>query len=133
MDENKFRFLKNNIRFFEDCPFLFIDNDNLSKIFISEKNKYCIEYDDDKSIQTKILNKFKDIRKSYNINVIDITDNYYKYDKPNTEKYCTLLLIDDYDHSKIIISEKNMYILDIMMMMMMMMMMMIIVINQCIM
>ena len=50
MDENKFRFLKNNIRFFEDCTFLLIDDDNHSKIFISEKNKYYIEYDDDKSI-----------------------------------------------------------------------------------
>ena len=108
MDENKFRFLKNK-RFFEDCTFLLIDDDNHSKIFISEKNGYYIESDDDKSIQTKILNKFKDIRKSYNINVIGITDNYYKYDKPNIKKYCTLLLIDDYDHSKIFISGKNMY------------------------
>ena len=104
MDENKFRFLKNNIRFFEDCPFLLIDDDNLIK-----KNKYYIEYDDDKSIQTKILNKFKDIRKSYAIMLQILTDNYYKYDIPNIKKYCTLLLIDDYDHSKIFISGKNMY------------------------
>ena len=66
MDENKFRFLKNK-RFFEDCTFLLIDDDNHSKIFISEKNGYYIESDNDKSIQTKILNKFKDIRKSYAI------------------------------------------------------------------
>ena len=56
-----------------------------------------------------VINRFKDIRKSYcNINVIDITNNYYKYDKSDIKKYCTLLLIDD-DHSKIFISEKNKY------------------------
>ena len=32
------------------CTILLIDDDNHSKIFISEKNKYYIEYDDDKSI-----------------------------------------------------------------------------------
>ena len=56
-----------------------------------------------------MLNKFKDIRKSYEINVKDITDNYYKIDKPCIIKYCTILLIDDGNHSKIFISEKNMY------------------------
>ena len=81
----------------------------LVKYLCLKKNKYYIEYDDDKLVQTKFLNKFKDIRKFYNINVINITDNYYKYDKPNTKKYCTLLLIDDYDHGKIFISEKNIY------------------------
>ena len=88
------------------CTILLIDDDNHSKIFISEKNNFYSN-DEDKIINMDIINRFKDIRKSYyDINVIDITDNHYKYDKSNTKKYCTLLLIDD-DHSKIIISEKK--------------------------
>ena len=88
------------------CTILLIDDDNHSKIFISEKNNFYSN-DEDKIIYMDIINRFKDIRKSYyDINVIDITDNYYKYDKSNTKKYCTLLLIND-DHSKIIISEKK--------------------------
>ena len=47
----------------------FID-DNHSKIFISEENKSCVR-GDNKSIHIKILNEFKDIRKSYGINVIN--------------------------------------------------------------
>ena len=72
MDRNKFRY----------CTLLLIDDYNHSKIFISKKNKYNIR-DDNKSIHVKILNRFKDIRKSYeiNVNVKDITDNYYKIDK----------------------------------------------------
>ena len=57
----------------------------------------------------KILNKFKDIRKSYEIEFKDITDNYYNIDEPCILKYCTILLIDDDNHGKIFISEKNMY------------------------
>ena len=56
-----------------------------------------------------ILNRFKDIKKSYEINVIDLTDNYYNIDKSNIKKYCTILLIDDIITSRIFISEKNMY------------------------
>ena len=67
MEENKFRY----------CKLLLIDNDNHSKIFISKENKYYIR-GDNKPIHIKILNEFEDIRKSYGINVIDITDNYYK-------------------------------------------------------
>ena len=70
MDENKFRF-------FKYCTLLLIDDDNHSKLFISEKDKYYIR-GDNKSMHVKILNKFKDIRKSYQINVKDVTDNYYK-------------------------------------------------------
>ena len=98
MEKNKFRYWK----------LLLIDNDSNSKIFISEENKYCVR-GDNKSIHVKILNEFKDIRKSYGINVIDITDNYYKINKPSIIKHCTILLIDDYDHSKIFTSEKNLY------------------------
>ena len=58
-------------------------------------------------IHVKILNKFKDIRKSYEINVKDITDNYYKIDKPCIIKYCTVLLIDDIHTGRIYIFEKN--------------------------
>ena len=102
MDENKFKF-------FNYCTFLLIDDDNHSKIFISKKNKYYIEYGDNRSLHVKISNKFKDIRKSYEINVIDITDNYYNIDKPNIIKCCTILLIDDIYTGRIYISEKNMY------------------------
>ena len=51
-----------------------IDGYNHNKLFISEKNKYYIR-DDNKSIQVQILNEFKDIKKSYGINVYDITNN----------------------------------------------------------
>ena len=94
---------KNNFRY---CTLLLINDDNHSKIFISEKNKYYIK-SDNKSIHIKILNEFKDIRKSYRINVDDITDNYYKIDKFHIIKNCTIWLIDDDDHSKIFISEKH--------------------------
>ena len=99
MNKNKFRY----------CTLLLIDDDdNNSKIFISEKNKYYIK-NNNKSINIKILNEFKDIRKSYGINVIDTTDNCYKINEPSIIKHCTILLIDDYNHSKIFISEKNLY------------------------
>ena len=41
----------------------------------------------------------------------DITNNnyYYKNDKFCITKYCTILLIDEDDHSKIFISEKSLY------------------------
>ena len=109
MDKNKFRFLKNNIRFFQDCTLLLVDDDNHSKIFISDENKYCTKYSDNKSTHVKILNEFKDIRKSYEIDVIDLTDNYYKIDISDIKKYCTILLIDDDNYNKIFISEKNIY------------------------
>ena len=96
MDKNKFIY----------CILLLIDNDNHSKIFISEENKYYTR-GDNKSIHAKIVNNFKDIRKSYGINVIDTTDNYYKINEPSIIKHCTILLIDDYNHSKTFISEKN--------------------------
>ena len=97
IEENKFRY----------CKFLLIDNDNHSRIFISEKNKYYTRVDN-KSIHVRILNEFEDIRKYYGTKVIDITDNYYKINKPSI-KHCTILLINDYNHSKIFISEKNLY------------------------
>ena len=103
MDENKFRFSKY-------CTLLLIDDDdNHSKIFISEKNEYYTEYGDNRSIYINILNSFKDLRKSYEINVIDLTDNYYKIEIPDIKKYCTILLIDDIYTGKILISEKNNY------------------------
>ena len=98
MDRNKFRY----------CTLLLIDAYNHSKIFISEKNKYYIK-NDNKSIHAKILNKFKDIRKSYEINVIDISDNYYEIDKDYIIRHCTILLMDDDNRSKIFISEENLY------------------------
>ena len=68
MDRNKLRY----------CTLLLTDNDNHSKIFISEKNRYYIRRDN-KSIHLQILNEFKYIRKSYNkIDVIGINNNYYK-------------------------------------------------------
>ena len=51
----------------------------------------------------------KVLEKSYEIDVIDLTDNYYKIDISDIKKYCTILLIDDDNHNKIFISEKNMY------------------------
>ena len=100
MDKNKMKY----------CTLLLIDDDNHSKTFISEKNKYYIR-DDNETIRVKMLNKFEDIRKFFcKINVIDISDNYYKIDdKPHNIKHCTLLLINDDNHSKIFIPEKNLY------------------------
>ena len=98
MDRNKFRY----------CTLLLIDDDHHSKIFISEKDKYYIR-GDNKSIHVNILNEFKDIRNSYEINVKDVSDNYYNIVKPNIKKYCTILLIDDIHTGRIYISEKNMY------------------------
>ena len=111
MDKNKFRY----------CTLLLIDKYNHGRIFISGKNK-CYIKGDNELIHIKILDKFKDIKKSYRINVIntpsisdnyykidDTTDNYYKNDKFSIKKYCTILLIDDDNHSKIFISEKNLY------------------------
>ena len=96
---------KNNFRY---CTFLLINNDNHSKIFVSEKNKYYIR-SENKSIHIQILNEFKDIRKSHKINffdttnicykIDDITHNYYKINRPHIIKNCTILLIDDDDHS----------------------------------
>ena len=96
---------KNNFRY---CTLLLISDDNCSKICISEGNKYYIK-NNNKSMHIKILNEFKDIRKSYGINVIDTTDNCYKINEPSIIKHCTILLIDDYNHSKIFISEKKLY------------------------
>ena len=95
-----------------------IDEYNHSRVFISEKNRYYIRHND-KSIHVQILSEFKDIRKSYGINVTETTDNYYKIDD-TTDKYykidehyikkdCTILLIDENDHSKMFLSEKNLY------------------------
>ena len=105
MDENKFS---------RYCTILLIDDDNHSKIFVSEKNKYYIKYGDNRSIYINILNEFKDIKKSYKINVIDLTDNYYNIDKSDIKKYCIILLIDDINTSRIntsriFISEKYMH------------------------
>ena len=91
------------------CAILLIDDDNHSKTFVPETNKYYIKYGDNRSIYANILNEFKDIKTSYKINVIDLSDNYYNIDKSDTKKYCTILLIDDIITSRIFISEKNMY------------------------
>ena len=92
MEENKFRY----------CKILLIDNDSNNKIFISEKEYQVRNYN--KSIHTKILNKFRDIKKSYKTNVNHTSDNYYKADNYyKTDKHCTILSIDDYDHSKMFI------------------------------
>ena len=98
MDKNKFRY----------CTLLLINDQNHSKIFISKKNKYYIR-DDNELIRVKILNEFKDIRKSYKTNVKDITYDQYKIDEPHIIRHCTILLIDDDNHSKTSISEKNLY------------------------
>ena len=100
MEENKLRY----------CTILLIDDDKHCKIFISEKSKYYIK-NDNESIYTEILNEFKDIRKSYKINFKDnIFNKYYNVDyEPNNMKHCTILLIDDDNHSKIFICEKNLY------------------------
>ena len=91
------------------CTILLIDDDNHSKIFVPETNKYYIKYGDNRSIYANILNELKGIKTSYKINVIDLSDNYYNIDKSDTKKYCTILLIDDIITSRIFISEKNMY------------------------
>ena len=91
------------------CTILLIDDDNHSKIFVPETNKYYIKYGDNRSIYANISNEFKDIKTSYKINVIDLSDNYYNIDKSDTKKYCTILLIDDIITSRIFISEKNIY------------------------
>ena len=96
---------KNNFRY---CTLLLISDDNCSKIYISEGNKYYIK-NNNKSMHIKILNEFKDIRKSYGINVIDITDNYYEINEPDIIKHCTILLIDEDDHWNIFLSKKNSY------------------------
>ena len=82
----------------------------IKKIFISEKNKYYIR-DDNTPVHVKLLNRFKNIRKFYetNVNAKDITDNYYKIDRSCIIRHCTILLVDDDNHSKIFISEKNLY------------------------
>ena len=100
---------ENILKFSMYCTLLLIDDDNHSKIFISEKNKYHIKYGENRLMYLNILNSFKDIRKSYEINVIDLTDNYYKIEIPDIKKYCTILLIDDTYTGKILISEKNNY------------------------
>ena len=121
MDKNKFKY----------CTLLLIDDYNHSKIFISPKNKYYIR-DDNKSIDVKILNKFKDIRKfnEINVSVEDITNNYYKINKSCIIRHCTILSIDDNNHNRIFISENIYTILPMLMMIiriiMMMIMMMII-------
>ena len=85
-----------------------IDDDNHGKIFVSEKNKYYIKYGYNRSINVNILNEFKDTKKSYKIDVIDLTNNYYNIYKSDTKKYCRVLLINDINASRIFISEKNM-------------------------
>ena len=84
MDENKI------IRY---CTILLIYDDNHSKIFVSEKNKYYREYGDNRSIHVNILNEFKDIKKSHEINVIDLSDNHYDIYKSDIKKHCIILLI----------------------------------------
>ena len=78
------------------------------KYLFLKKNEFHIEYGDNRSIYVNILHTFKDIRKSYEIDVEDITDNYYKYDIPGIKKYCTILLIDDMHTGRMYISEKDM-------------------------
>ena len=90
------------------CTLLLIDDDKNCKMFISELNKYYIK-GRNKIIHIKILDKFRGINKSHKINVIGTADNYYKNDKYFAIKNCTIILIDDNDHSKIFISEKNSY------------------------
>ena len=79
------------------------------KYLFLKKNKYYIKYGNNRSIYVNILNGFKDIKKSYKVNVIDLTNNYYNIDKSDIKKYCTILLIDDINTSRIFISEKSMY------------------------
>ena len=98
MNKNKFRY----------CTLLLINDDNHSKIFVSEKNKYYTRgvY---KSIHIKILSEFEDIRKSYKFISSNMTDNYYRIDEPHIIKNCTILLIDDDDHSKVFFFGKKLY------------------------
>ena len=85
-----------------------IDDDNHSKIFISEKYKYYIIHGDNKLIWINIFNSFKGIQKSYETIVIDLTDNYYNIDKSDTKKDCTILLRDDIKTIRIFIFDKDM-------------------------
>ena len=75
------------------CTILLIDDGNHSKIFVSEKNNYYCEYGDNRSIHVNILNEFKDIKKSHEINVIDLSDNHYDIYKSDIKKHCIILLI----------------------------------------
>ena len=86
---------------------LLIDDDNNSKIFVSELNKYYIR-GCNKSIHVKILNKFEDINSyiSHKISVIDMTSGYYENYKYFALKHCTILLTDDNDHSKFLFLKK---------------------------
>ena len=59
------------------CTILLIDDDNHSKILVPEKNKCYREYGDNRSININIFNEFKAIKKSHEINVIDLSDNHY--------------------------------------------------------
>ena len=77
-------------------------------LLINDYNDYNIK-DDNESIRVKILNKFEDIRISCKINVKDITDNYYKIDKPHIIIHCTILLIDNDNHGKIFTFKKKLY------------------------
>ena len=92
MDENKIS---------RYCTISLIDDDNHSKIFVSKKDKYYREYGNNRSIHVNILNQFKDIKKSHEINVIDLSDNHYDIYKSDIKKYYTSLLIDDINTSKI--------------------------------
>ena len=101
------------------CTILLIDDGNHSKIFVSEKNNYYCEYGDNRSIHVNILNEFKDIKKSHEINVIDLSDNHYDIYKSDIKKHCIILLIP----VEYLFLKKICIILD---------MMMIIVMKQCI-
>ena len=76
MDENKFS---------RYCTILLIDVIIIVKYLFPKKNKSYIKYGNNRSIYVNILNEFKDIKKSYKINVIDLTDNYYNIDKSDTK------------------------------------------------
>ena len=90
---------------------LLIDDVNNSVIYASDINKYYITHN--QSIYIRSLDKFRYINKSNKINAIDTSDNYYNVmdtsDNYFAIKSCTILLIDDNDHSKIFISKKNSY------------------------
>ena len=82
----------------------------IEKIFVSEKSKCYIKYSDNRSICLNFLYESKDIKNAYKINVIDLTDYCYKYYnnyQSDIKKYCTILLIDDINTSRIFISEKK--------------------------
>ena len=100
---------KKQIRY---CTLLLINDYNHSKIYISAENMYYIKSDG--SVRWRIFNEFEDVRKSYGksyrkIKVIDESNNHCKSDGSDYIKYCTILLIDDDNHSNIFISEKNVY------------------------